>query len=76
MKTIDQLLEELANAIILQAVEDYRDALKGKDVYRNRTSPAVVISECERFFLSDWFKVLTNVNGEYLMRTIRKEFMN
>jgi hypothetical protein len=66
-------LEELCNAIILQAVEDYREALKGKIV--GRRSPEIVIRECERFFLSHWFEALTKVDGDALMRTIRQEII-
>jgi len=65
-------LEQVANAIILQAVKDYRSALGGGTV--NGKSPGDMIAECERFFLSDWFMVLTNLDGEALKDKIRKEF--
>lgn len=65
-------LENLANAIILQAVKDYRKALKGYSIDGRNCSS--VVSECERFFRSEWFRVLTNVNGEYLITRIRKEY--
>lgn len=32
-----------------------------------------IIWECERFFRSEWFKALTNVDGEALMRRIQEE---
>ena len=63
-------IEELCDAIILQAVEDYRDALSGKTV--GRRSPEIVIRECEKFFLSDWFEALTTMEGESLMESIRE----
>ncbi|MGB4438644.1 MAG: hypothetical protein WBJ13_05315, partial [Sedimentibacter sp.] len=47
---------------ILQAVKDYRLA----------KSPATR-SSIERFFLSDWFKVLTDLNGENLIERLREE---
>lgn len=65
-------LENLANGIIIQAVKDYRKALKGFSL--NGKSNAAVITECERFFRSKWFRVLTNVDGEYLIINIRKEY--
>lgn len=65
-------IENLANAIILQAVKDYRKALKGFSL--NGKSSAAVIADCERFFRSEWFKELTDVDGEYLIINIRKEF--
>ena len=54
--------EELANAIVLQAVKDYRlhdDEQK--------------LASIERFFRSDWFGVLTNINPEILITKLRKE---
>ena len=54
--------EELANAIILQAVKDYR-----------LTDDEAELAEIERFFRSDWFGVLTDVDPEYLIRMLRKE---
>ena len=54
--------EELANAIVLQAVKDYR-----------LTDDEAELAEIERFFRSDWFGVLTDVDPEYLIRRLRKE---
>lgn len=54
----------LANAIVMQAVKDYQIALKYDD-----TS---VMHECERFFRSDWFTFLTDVDGEIIIREVRK----
>ena len=56
----------LANAIIVKAVYDYRKALKNKD--------ASVICELEHFFRSQYYSILTNLNGEFLIDSIRKEF--
>ena len=67
-----QGLEDLSNAIVLQAVKDYRSALAGGSV--NGRDSKSVIAECERFFQSEWFNVLTNVDGMIIMANIRKEF--
>lgn len=65
--------ENLANAIILQAVKDYRMALKSlKANPRNRTAMADK-DEIESFFRSDWFSVLTSVDGEMLIRSLQME---
>ena len=53
--------EKLAQAIILQAVRDYRNGC-----YQTRCS-------IERLFRSDWFMVLTNLDGETLIKRLRKE---
>lgn len=65
--------EDLANAIVLQAVNDYRVALKCLKVNpRNRTAAADK-GEIERFFRSRWFTVLTSVDGEMLIRSLQRE---
>ena len=57
--------EKLAEAIILQAVKDYRKALKHDERGRKR--------EIERFFRSEYFTVLTNISGEMLIQKLRAE---
>lgn len=65
--------ENLANAIIVQAAKDYRMALKSlKANPRNRTVMADK-TEIERFFRSEWFTVLTSVDGEMLIRSLQME---
>jgi len=65
--------EELANAIVLAAVKDYRKALK--TLKKNPTSRSALDmkAECERFFLSQYFQILTSVDGERLMRKLQEE---
>ena len=65
-------LQNLSNAIILQAVKDYCTALDGSGI--GKRPPGSVIAEVERFFRSEWFDILTNVDGEVLIEKIRKEF--
>lgn len=57
--------EELANAIILQAVKDYR-----------LTDDERELQEIERFFRSGWFGVLSKVDPEILIKELRKEKRN
>ena len=67
------IYENLANAIILHAVKDYRMALKSlKANPRNRTAQADK-AEIERFFRSQWYSALTSVDGEMLIRSLQKE---
>lgn len=63
--------QEIANAIITQAVNDYRRALAGKGY--DKKSPESVIDDVERFFRSKYFRVLTKVSGVYLIEKLRKE---
>ena len=65
--------ECLANAIVLQAVDDYRRALKAvKRNPSNRTAIDEALS-IERFFRSGWYSTLTSVDGEYLIRRLQEE---
>ena len=66
--------ENLANAIVLQAVKDYLDALKRlKKKPGNQKTAMSDAMECERFFRSGWYKALTSVDGEYLIQKLREE---
>lgn len=69
---IDQF-EGLANAIIIQAAVDYRLALK--QLRQNPLfQPAIRMSyEIERFFRSDWFSILTRINGIELLARLKTE---
>ena len=69
---IETGIENLSNAIVLQAVKDYRSALSGCNV--NGRDSKSVIEDCERFFQSEWFNSLTKIDCKYLMENIRKEF--
>ena len=65
--------EKLANAIVLQAVSDYRTALKKvKKNPKNREAIEGAL-QLEKFFRSEWYQVLTSVDGEYLIDRLRKE---
>ena len=65
--------ENLANAIILQAANDYRAALRTLERNLKYTPALQDKSEVERFFRSEWYKLLTSVDGETLLRMLREE---
>ena len=65
--------EELAQAIILQAAEDYRNALKGMQEEPEKRKHLKRKTECEHFFRSEWFRVLSKVNPDMIPDRIRKE---
>ena len=67
------IYENLANAIILQAVKDYRMALKSLKVNSRNRTVQTDKSEIERFFRSQWYSTLTDVNGEMLILSLQKE---
>lgn len=57
--------QDLANAIVAVAVDDYRMALQ----YNNTG----LLESLEKFFYSDWYKQLTNLNPHNLLSLLRKE---
>ena len=65
--------ENLVNAIVLQAVKDYRDALKRLKKKPSNQATLSDTMECEYFFRSGWYAALTNVDGEYLIYKLREE---
>jgi hypothetical protein len=73
-RSIKFCYKNLANAIILQAVDDYRNLLRDKQP--NIKYLEVSITEIEKFFRSEWFKILTDVDGEYIIKKLRKEYEN
>ena len=64
---------DLANAIIIQAVKDYRNALKTLKRYPRYEPAKKVVVEVEEFFRSEWYRTLTSVDADMLMRKIRRE---
>ena len=70
---VENPYERLANAIIIQASKDYMTILRKKKRNPGSASAEHDIREIERFFRSDWYQVLTSVDGEYLMDRLRKE---
>lgn len=54
----------LSAAIIERALLDYRTALTEKDEGK--------ICECERFLRSQWFDILSDLDGERLIAMVRR----
>ena len=65
--------EELANAIVLQAVKDWRKAVKTLKKKPRKESAKQMKEECERFFRSEWFEELTSVDGSVILRKLKQE---
>jgi hypothetical protein len=73
--------ERLANAIIMQAVDDYRKAIRKlkktfSDPEKKKASDLSArnrIREVERFFRSDHYAALTSIDGEALIAKLKAE---
>lgn len=66
--------EDLANAIVVQAIEDYVDAMVDKHQAEEKLRKAEsMIIDCEKFLKSDWYKQLTKVESAALVEVARKQ---
>ena len=67
MDTTERYLD-LANAIVIQAVEDYTDALRTIRVSKSKTKlekAEKVKNKCEKFFRTEWFFELSRFAIDY-----------
>ena len=65
--------ENLANAIILLAVKDYRKAMKALKRNPGSIFAQLYRDDVTRFFQSAWFAQLTELDGEKLLLRLREE---
>jgi len=65
--------EDCANAIIVQAAKDYREARKTLREQPEDLDAQVTILEVKDFFLSPWFGMLTTLKGEKLLKMLKEE---
>lgn len=77
IKIIDNtLLDNLAIAVVAQAVEDYRE-LKRQGVEETAEiydcKIHISIKEIKKFFKSSWAGLLTFDNAEYIFNRVQKE---
>ena len=72
--------EDLANAIVILAVEDYKKAVKSLKANKCETLDQLsqmhrdkkIEKECTEFFNSGWFSILTNANIEVLIKDVKE----
>ncbi len=65
--------QDLADAIILQAVSDFRKTQKLLKQKSDNKEQLLELHRLERFFRSNWFKALTTLDGSQLLTDLRKE---
>ena len=77
---IDQRWEELAEAIVRQAMVDYRKAFrvsrkiaKKPEQRRRKAKADKEIKEINEFLHSGWFGVLTELDPDYLTLKVRED---
>ena len=65
--------ENLANAVVLQAVKDYRDAAGKLSRGKKNIMAEQRKTEGEGFFKSQYFNVFTDLDGNALLSQLEKE---
>ncbi len=73
MERMDDVYIDLANAIILQALDDYCIAILKRRKNPRDQDAAVEIAKIRKFFASDHFRMLSRVDGPALLRKARAE---
>lgn len=75
--------EDLANGIIKQAADDYKQALKDiKKTLKEGWEFKIIIMHAQkihtlnRWFRGDWFSMLTQVDPKYLIENLNKYYGN
>ena len=66
--------EELANAIIIRAAEDWREAKRKLQKHPGCAEAKAVVKETESFFLSRDYAALTTYDGRELLKRLKEEF--
>jgi hypothetical protein len=66
----DAAYENLRNAIIEQAIKDYREALRNPRI--RGISSEFIKSEIIRFFHSKRYALLTDLDSEIILKVLRK----
>ena len=65
--------EEMANAIIIQAAEDWREAKRMLRTCPDNAEAISTVKETEAFFLSEFYTTLTTYNGKTLLKRLKEE---
>lgn len=70
MEMTDEGCDLLRNAIVAQAAKDYKKVVKQKK--RHPKYGVYNKEELDSFFGSQWFEWLTDLDGEYIIKEIKK----
>ena len=65
--------QALANAIIIQAAKDFKAAYKRMKRFPDDGHAQDEVREITRFFCSQWFEMLSDVDGPTLLKKIKEE---
>lgn len=72
------IIDEIKNRIVLQAVKDYKDCKKA--IFINDKVAGIspkkakkMLLEIESFVLGDWYKMLTNIDGKVVLDELDRQ---
>jgi hypothetical protein len=70
-------LSRLQEAIVMQAIDDYKDALYVVDTtrsYKKREAARIKADSCEVFFRGAWFQMLTGgkADGDAVIKALKQ----
>lgn len=65
--------ENLANAIVFKAVRDYQHALISLHKAPWNSRAEGIAKQCEHFFHSQYYRILTSIDGDWLMENAKKQ---
>lgn len=68
--TIEEAYDHLAKSIVIQAIEDYRKALRKPNKYKKTINN---LKALEKFFLSEWCYHLSGWDGNYIIELIKEQ---
>lgn len=71
IKDTETAFEDLSIAIIAQAAEDYRKVLRKLENDPFNVYLLIEKVEIEKFFRSQWYECLTNVDGTMILRRLQ-----
>jgi hypothetical protein len=69
---MNEATEKLANAIIIQAVKDYRAAYRRMLRNPENREYKMEVQMQEKFFHSDWYEALTDADGGRLIEKVQE----
>lgn len=64
----DEGVDLLRNAIVIQAAKDYKRSFD----YKSGACDEFDRKEIEKFFRSEWYEQLTDVDSKYIMNEIKR----
>ena len=68
-----QPFEVLLNAVVMQAVRDYREARRRLKRKPDDREASAALAEVTRFFRSDYFSAFTRLDGSAILQRLTEE---